>query len=81
MSTNILEQDPNLADYQTTNERITALETKVESMLETDKEISAKLDELLTFRNKGVGAFWLASSLMGTGMVGGFLTFIDWMRG
>ena len=36
------------------------------------KEINRKLDELLSLRNKGVGAFWLASALTGTGILGAF---------
>lgn len=40
-------------------------------------EVNNKLDDLLALRNKGVGAFWLASSLMGTGV----LSFIYWLFG
>lgn len=44
-------------------ERVSVLEDKVDSM-------NDKLDELLALRYKGVGAFWLASSLIGTGIIG-----------
>jgi hypothetical protein len=53
-------------------ERITALEVQVAAMQKTQLEINDKLDELLTLRNKGIGAFWLASALIGTGFVGFF---------
>ena len=40
-----------------------------------------KLDSLLTLKSKGAGAFWLASAILGTGIIG-FLSHIgDWLRG
>lgn len=62
-------------------ERIAALETLVGILREEQREANRKLDELLTFRNKGVGAFWLASALLGTGIVGSIVTFISWLKG
>lgn len=61
-------------------ERITALEVRVSDLLKCQQEISDKLDELLAMRNKGIGAFWLASTLLGTGIVGFIAQFIDWWR-
>lgn len=61
-------------------ERITALEVRVTDLLKTQQETNDKLDELLTMRNKGIGAFWLASTLLGTGIVGFIVQFIDWWR-
>lgn len=37
------------------------------------EEISGKLDELLTLRNKGAGVVWLVSGLIGTGLIGGII--------
>lgn len=51
-------------------ERISALEVRVSDIQKQQQEINNKLDELLGLRNKGVGAFWLASALLGTGIVG-----------
>lgn len=51
-------------------ERIAALEVRVFDMQTQQQEINRKLDELLNLRHKGVGAFWLASGLLGTGIVG-----------
>jgi phosphatidylglycerophosphatase A len=73
-------------------ERITALEVQMASlqlsmlthMKETEKrhdDMSGKLDELLGLRNKGVGAFWLASALAGTGIIGAILSFFSWWKG
>lgn len=43
-------------------------------------EVNKKLDELLALRNKGVGAFWVASSLLGTGILGLFWEVIGWFK-
>lgn len=43
-------------------------------------EINDKLDELLAMRNKGIGAFWLASTLIGTGMVGMIVQLLSWWK-
>jgi hypothetical protein len=51
-------------------EQVNALNKKVDSHDEKFREINGKLDELLELRNKGVGAFWLMSSLIGTGIIG-----------
>jgi len=51
-------------------ERIAALEIQVSEVQRVQREINNKLDELLGLRNKGIGAFWLASALLGTGIVG-----------
>lgn len=62
-------------------ERIAALEVRVGKMIEEQKEINQSLRDLLELRNKGVGAFWLASSLVGTGVVGAVLALIEWIKG
>jgi hypothetical protein len=58
-------------------ERLSIVETKIERL----PAIEAKLDELIALRHKGLGAFWLASSLIGTGIMGAIFTFIDWIKG
>lgn len=72
----------------TENERILLLEYKdtlraveLQDMTQELKETNKKLDELLTLRNKGVGAFWLASALLGSGIVGSAVLIIDWLKG
>lgn len=66
---------------ETLAERVVRLEvevTQLTKMLEehqaTTKEMNEKLDSLLTLRHKGVGAFWLASAVLGTGIIG----FLQW---
>lgn len=57
-------------------ERVSIVETKIERL----PQIEHKLDELIQLRSKGLGAFWLASSLVGTGIVGAFLAVLDWLK-
>jgi hypothetical protein len=61
-------------------ERITALEVEVENLKELVTSGNEKLDELLSLRNKGIGAFWLASGILGTGIIGFITAAIDWIK-
>ena len=69
-------------------ERLARLEVLVQGLIRDQEqaardrhETNKKLDELLALRHKGVGAFWLASSLVGTSIVGTVIMLIDWLRG
>lgn len=64
----------------TDQERLTALEVKFDLHMAKQTEMDAKLDELLALRNKGMGVFWLASTLVGTGILGFFYTVLDWIK-
>jgi hypothetical protein len=71
----------------TQGERITALEIQVANLVKVHEEdskrrqeLTNKLDDLLAMRNKGIGAFWLASTLLGTGIVGFIVQLISWWR-
>jgi hypothetical protein len=64
-----------------TAERIAVLELQVKLLQLTVESTNTKLDELLTLRSKGVGAFWIASSLFGTGLIGAITLVAQWMRG
>lgn len=57
-------------------ERLAVLETKISKLDEIDR----KLDSLLELRAKGAGAFWLASALVGTGIISMFWAVIDWIK-
>lgn len=61
-------------------ERITALEVRMADVQVKQAEINDKLDDLLAMRNKGIGAFWLASTLLGTGIVGMIVQLISWWK-
>ncbi len=72
---------------ETNVERLARLEVEMKQVMESQdkfeiicKDISSKLDSLLTLRDEGVGAFWLASLLMGTGIVSFFYVLIDYFR-
>ena len=54
----------------TDKERIAKLETNYADIHGTVTNMDAKLDDLLALRNKGLGAFWVASFLTGTGIIG-----------
>ena len=72
---------------ETNAERLARLEVEMRQVMESQdkfeivcKDISSKLDSLLTLRDEGVGAFWLASLLMGTGIVSFFYALMDYFR-
>jgi len=64
----------------TQGERIARVEERVENLEKTMHRVEDKLDELLAIRYKGAGAFWLASILFGTSIMGAFFTFMNWWR-
>lgn len=64
----------------TDKERITATEVRQVIVEHKLKEIDEKLDQLLAIRWKGAGAFWLAASLLGTGIIGFISNAISWIR-
>lgn len=69
----------NTSRGETQLERIKALEVQVAESVERQKQILVKLDDLLAVRHKGIGAFWLASALVGTGIVGLVAQFGSWL--
>lgn len=52
----------------TLNERVAVLEYKEQEKEKKLDEVVKKLDELLSLKQKGMGAFWLAASLFGLGI-------------
>jgi len=61
-------------------EKVAVLELEVRLLRENLQNITNKLDELLALRQKGLGAFWLASTLLGTGIVGAVVAIINYWR-
>lgn len=59
-------------------ERIAALEVRVKVIEDKVDAMNEKLDSLLALKNKGAGAFWLASALMGTSIIGTFLLVLNY---
>lgn len=61
-------------------ERTARLETKVEDIENTLEKMDGKLDDLLALRNRGVGAFWLAATLLGSGIIGLVANIFGWFK-
>lgn len=61
-------------------ERIARVEERVKELDDRMARVEEKLDKLLELRWKGAGAFWLASILFGTGVVGSLLAALNWIR-
>lgn len=51
----------------TDNERLAILEVEMNQVKSELSTANEKLDDLLALRNKGAGAFWLATLLAGVG--------------
>ena len=62
-------------------ERTKALEVEVASLKAGMTSMESKLDELLDLKSKGMGAFWLASLVVGTIISLAGSSLIDWVRG
>lgn len=58
-----------------------ALNKHIQDTYLANKEMNRKLDDILTLKHKGLGAFWLASALVGTGIIGAVGSFFDWWKG
>lgn len=70
----------------TVAERLTKLETEMSQLLSNQqerkietREINDKLDDILALRDKGLGAFWLATSLAGVGGVSLLFQLLGWL--
>ena len=61
-------------------ERITALEVQVSILVSEQQRTNQKLNELLALRNKGAGAFWLATTLFGTSIIGIITVVGSWFK-
>lgn len=56
-------------------ERVKTIEVKQDDMATALAEMSEKIDELLTLKNKGAGVLWVASILI----TGAFTLFVSWL--
>lgn len=62
-------------------EQIKALSDKLETTDQKINDLTIKIDDLLALRNQGVGAFWIASTLVGTSIVGGVVAIFKYILG
>lgn len=49
------------------NERLAVIEHRLNTVESNYKAIDQKLDQIVSLRDRGMGAFWLASALVGIG--------------
>ena len=61
-------------------ERIARLEERVEKLEEAMGRVEDKLDQLLTLKDKGAGAFWLVGIIAGSGVVTLLVNALHWFR-
>lgn len=57
--------------------KVKTIETALEDMRTIHDDMNKKLDSLLTLKHKGAGAFWLASIIFGTSILGVIGYFVD----
>jgi len=62
-------------------ERIAVVEHQVSKLVEDVKNMDGKIDQLLQLKYKGMGAFWFASLIVGTGVATMFTTIVAWFKG
>jgi hypothetical protein len=60
-------------------ERLVRVEEQVNELREKVDSLEAKIDSLLVLRYKGAGAFWLAATLIGTGIIGMLSQFLHYI--
>lgn len=63
----------------TQGERLARLEEQVNELRHKVDSMETKLDALLALRYKGAGAFWLAATLVGTGIIGAVAQFLHYI--
>lgn len=75
-------------DRQTLSERVAVAESRIaaweaQAAIRDHKldKMDSKLDDLISLRDKGFGVFWLASTIFGTGIVGGITALWHWLKG
>lgn len=66
---------------KTEGERLAVLEYQVSQLIIQNTELNKSVKDLLELRTKGMGAFWLASSLLGTGIIGTLFLVINYFKG
>ena len=65
----------------TVPERLAILETKIENMSLQHTLMMTKLDALLAFKHKGLGALGLVTAILGSSILGGIFVLVDWVKG
>ncbi|MBU6231601.1 hypothetical protein KGP36_02940 [Patescibacteria group bacterium] len=61
--------------------RIAVLESTLQRVLEHNKKVEDKMDQLLAIKYKGAGVFWLFSIISGGGLLATLGYAIEWLKG
>ena len=61
--------------------RLAVLEEQLKALIESQNKRDEKLDELLALKQKGLGAIWLATLIIGTGLASFITTIAHWIDG
>ena len=61
-------------------ERIAKIETDVGHLANQNKMIIEKLEALLAFKHKGLGAISLITAILGTSIIGAVYTVLQWAK-
>ncbi len=64
---------------RTETERLAVVETELAGMKAMLTEVRDSQRDMVALRNKGIGAFWVASTLLGTSIVGTLTFAWEWI--
>lgn len=64
----------------TVPERLAVLETKIEHLVEQHEIVLAKIETLLEFKHKGLGALGFATAIVGSSILGAIVMIVNWLR-
>lgn len=62
------------------NERLAVIEHRLNTVESNYKAIDQKLDQIVSLRDRGMGAFWLASALVGIGGLSLVSVVFKWIK-
>lgn len=66
---------------ETMEVRIALLEAGLGRLITEMEARDKKIDELLTLKNKGMGALWFVSLIIGSSVLSAVALLVDWIRG
>jgi len=61
-------------------ERLAVLETKIEHLVSQHDTVLEKIETLLEFKHKGLGALGFATAIVGSSILGAVAMFLSWFK-
>ena len=61
-------------------ERLAVLETKIEHLVEQHEIVLQKIETLLEFKHKGLGALGFATAIVGSSILGAIVMLVNWFK-